>query len=136
MGVNTAIFSLSNSLILKSLPVEHSDRLVRVTPETSKPGPIQLWEQLQAHQAVLEGVFAWSSQHASFDLSTGGEADLANGLWVSASFFDVLGVQPILGRTSWRPTIAAEAVQTGPSPSSAIASATPLAPRTWLERRS
>ena len=32
MGVNTAIFSLSNSVLLKSLPVEHSDRLVRVTP--------------------------------------------------------------------------------------------------------
>ena len=100
MGVNTAIFSLSNSLILKSLPVKHSDRLVRVTPGGDfEAWTYPLWEQLQAHQAVLEGVFAWSSQHASFDLSTGGEADLANGLWVSASFFDVIGVRPILGRT-------------------------------------
>src|SRR6185503_17965217 len=100
MGVNTAIFSLSNSLILKSLPVEHSDRLVRVTPGGDfEAWTYPLWEQLQAHQAVLEGVFAWSSQNASFDLSTGGKADLANGLWVSASFFDVLGVRPTLGRT-------------------------------------
>ena len=100
MGVNTAIFSLSNSLILKSLPVKHSDRLVRVTPGGDfEAWTYPLWEQLQAHQAVLEGVFAWSSQNASVDLSTGGEADLANGLWVSASFFDVLGVRPILGRT-------------------------------------
>jgi putative ABC transport system permease protein len=99
MGVNTAIFSLGNSLILKSLPVEHSDRLVRVTPGGEfEAWTYPLWEQLQAHQAVLDGVFAWSSQQASFDLSTGGAADLANGLWVSASFFDVLGVRPILGR--------------------------------------
>jgi predicted permease len=100
MGVNTAIFSLSNSVLLKSLPVEHSDRLVRVTPGGDfEAWTYPLWEQLQAHQAVLEGVVAWSSQHARFDLSTGGEADLATGLWVSASFFDVLGVRPVLGRT-------------------------------------
>jgi len=100
MGVNTAIFSLGHSLILKSLPVAHSDRLVRVTPGGDfEAWTYPLWEQLQAHQAVLEGVFAWSSRNASFDLSTGGEADFANGLWVSAGFFDVLGVRPILGRT-------------------------------------
>ena len=100
MGVNTAIFSLSNGLILKSLPVRESDRLIRVTPGGDfEAWTYPLWEQLQAHQAVLEGIFAWSSLNASFDLSTGGEADLANGLWVSASFFDVLGVRPILGRT-------------------------------------
>src|SRR4029453_12010582 len=100
MGVNTAMFSLSNGLILKSLPVEHSDRLVRGTPGGDyEAWTYPLWERLQAHQAVLDGVLAWSSQNASFDLSTGGEADLANGLWVSGSFFDVLGVRPILRRT-------------------------------------
>ena len=88
--------------------------------------------------AVLEGVFAWSSQHASFDLSTGGEADLANGLWVSASFFDVLGVQPILGRTF---VAADDRRGGGPDGPVAVVShsfsnATSMAPWTWLERRS
>ena len=58
-----------------------------------------MWERLRDNQDVLDGVFAWSARGATFDLSAGGAADLANGLWVSASFFDVLGVQPALGRT-------------------------------------
>ena len=95
MGVNTAIFSLSNSLILKSLPVKHSDRLVRVTPGGDfEAWTYPLWEQLQAHQAVLEGVFAWSSQNASFVSLDGrrgrprersvGECELLRRSWRSA----------------------------------------------------
>ena len=34
-----------------------------------------------------------------FNLTTGGEARYAQGLWVSGDFFNTLGVTPLLGRT-------------------------------------
>ncbi len=42
---------------------------------------------------------AWSSTR--FNLSQGGRTEFVDGLWASGSFFNVLGVRPILGRT-WR----------------------------------
>jgi putative ABC transport system permease protein len=100
IGANTAIFSILDSLVLKSLPVPRPDRLVQVTPGGDFGSwTYPLWEQFRDRQNVLEGVFAWSARGATFDLSTGGQADRVNGLWVSASFFDVLGVPPALGRT-------------------------------------
>jgi putative ABC transport system permease protein len=100
IGANTAIFSILDSLVLKSLPVPAPDRLVQVTPGGNYGSwTYPLWEQFRDNQDVLDGVFAWSARGATFDLSTGGSSDRVNGLWVSASFFDVLGVQPALGRT-------------------------------------
>ena len=54
------------------------------------------WEQIQKQQQGFSGVLAWSV--ARFNLSPGGEARYAEGLYVSGDFFRVLGVQPILGR--------------------------------------
>ncbi len=100
IGANAAIFSLLNGLLLKSLPVAQADRLVQVTPGGSFGAwTYPLWQELRDRQDVLDGVFAWSTQGTAFDLSTGGSVDVANGLWVSGSFFDVLGVQPAIGRT-------------------------------------
>jgi putative ABC transport system permease protein len=100
IGANAAIFSLLNGLLLKSLPVAQADRLVQITPGGSFGAwTYPLWQELRDRQDVLDGVFAWSTQGTAFDLSTGGSVDVANGLWVSGSFFDVLGVQPAIGRT-------------------------------------
>ena len=100
IGANTAIFSILDSLVLKSLPVPRPDRLVQVTPGGNYGSwTYPLWERFRDSQNVLEGVFAWSARAATFDLSAGAQADRANGLWVSASFFEVLGVPPALGRT-------------------------------------
>ena len=100
IGANAAIFSLLNGLILKSLPVAQPDRLVQVTPGGNFGAwTYPLWQELHDRQDVLDGVFAWSTQSAAFDLSTGGSVDVASGLWVSGSFFDVLGVESAIGRT-------------------------------------
>ena len=100
IGANTAIFSILDSLVLKSLPVPRPDRLVQVTPGGNYGSwTYPLWERFRDSQNVLEGVFAWSARAATFDLSAGAQADRVNGLWVSASFFEVLGVPPALGRT-------------------------------------
>ena len=95
IGANTALFSILNSLILKSLPVREPQQLV-VLDRGSWTNPI--WEQVRAReQEIGESAFAWSAM--SFDLSQGGPTDLVDGLWVSGRMFDVLGVPAVLGRT-------------------------------------
>ena len=106
-GANTAIFQLLNALRLRSLPVERPEELVevRLPPNSSRSGRFTggrsnltnpLWEQIRDHQQVFSGVFAWCSSR--FNLSTGGEARYAEGLWVSGDFFRTLRVAPLLGR--------------------------------------
>jgi putative ABC transport system permease protein len=99
IGANTAIFSLVNSLMLRSLPVKEPQRLVQVLAgptRTSFSNP--LWEQVRErdHQ-LFDGAFAYSTSR--FNIARGGEAQLVNGVMASGEFFDVLGVPAILGRT-------------------------------------
>ncbi len=95
IGANTAIFSLVNSLLIRSLPVHAPDRLA-ILNHGSWTNPI--WEQLRDKQAPLfAGVLAWGND--AFDLAAGGPSQRVDGMWVSGRFFDVLGVPPILGRT-------------------------------------
>ena len=55
-----------------------------------------IWDQLRQQQKSFSGIAAWSTER--FDLGQGGEARYAEGMWVSGSFFQVLQVQPMLGR--------------------------------------
>jgi predicted permease len=95
IGANTAIFTLVDSLILRALPVRDPAALVRLQ-NGSWTNPI--WEQIRDRQHdVFESAAAFSDTR--FDLAQGGEAELAEGVWASGGFFDVLGVPPMLGRT-------------------------------------
>jgi putative ABC transport system permease protein len=95
IGANTAIFSMVDGLLLRTLPVREPQRLV-LLDRGSWTNPV--WEQIRDHHSQLfDGAVAWGDEQ--FDLAQGGEATFANGLWVSGRFFDVLGVRPILGRT-------------------------------------
>ena len=97
IGANTAIFSLYNALVLRTLPVQNPEELVQVTfgnGRTYFTNP--LWEELRDQQDVLSGVFAFSG--TGFNLAEGGEVRSASGLWVSGGFFPILGVRPVLGR--------------------------------------
>jgi predicted permease len=95
IGANTALFSILNSLILKSLPVRNPQELVLIGgDEWTNP----IWEEIRAHETeVAAGAFAWAAD--SFDLSQGGATDPANGIWASGRMFEVLGVSTVLGRT-------------------------------------
>ncbi len=107
IGVNTTIFQLLDAFRMRALPVKEPQRLARVQianrdwgvgsfsssyPELTNP----LWEQLRGHQQAFSGIAAWSDM--DFNLSRGGEVRWARGLWVSGGFFNVLGVEPVLGR--------------------------------------
>ncbi|NIM50082.1 MAG: FtsX-like permease family protein [Gemmatimonadales bacterium] len=97
IGANTAIFSLYNALVLRTLPVRNPEELVQVTygdGRTYFTNP--LWEELNLQQDALSGAFAFGS--ANFNLADGGEVRNVPGYWVSGDFFPVLGVRPVLGR--------------------------------------
>src|SRR5919202_1578517 len=106
-GANTAIFQLIDAVRLSALPVKDPQQLVGVQLADTKgqrgsfnseyPAVTNaIWEQIRDRQQAFSGVFAWGTD--DFNLSQGGEARLARGLWVSGDFFNVLGVRPELGR--------------------------------------
>ncbi len=103
IGANTAIFSLIDAVVLRTLPVSRPDELMQLRiydphaggeadPTFTNP----LWEQLRDHQDVFSGVFAWG--HEQFDLTRGGAVHNVAGIWVSGNFFNTLGLQPAAGR--------------------------------------
>jgi predicted permease len=107
-GANAAIFQLVDAVRLRSLPVERPDQLVELTIDSRGKGrtgrfisrrpmlTYRLWEGIRSQQEPFSSLMAWSS--ATFDLAGGGEVRPADGLWVSGSFFETLGVQPHIGR--------------------------------------
>jgi predicted permease len=102
IGANTAIFSLINVVLLRTLSVSKPDELMQVQyrdPRWAGEGASftnPLWEQLRDRQDIFSGVFAWSLN--KFDLSGGGAVHMVNGIWVSGGFFDTLGLRPAAGR--------------------------------------
>ncbi len=96
IGANTAIFSLVDAVLLKSLPVDHPEQLLQVTFGGEEQFTNPLWEQLRDQQDVFSGVFAYSNSR--FNLSTGGEAHYAEGFLASGDYFRTLGIRPVLGR--------------------------------------
>ena len=109
VGANTAIFQLLDAVRIRTLPVANPQELMEVrianTAGGGRTGQFSgrrpsltspLWEQLRDRQQAFSGVFAWSG--TQFNLTSGGEARYANGLWVSGGFFDTLRVSAALGR--------------------------------------
>ena len=99
IGANTAIFSLINAVILRTLPVERPEELMQVTMSGQERGTVftnPLWEAIRDRQDAFSGVFGYSG--TEFNLTAGGEIRRANGTWVSGDYFSTLGVRPALGR--------------------------------------
>lgn len=103
IGANTAIFSLTNALLLKSLPgVEDPHQLVLVTdngwPSLSYP----LYERLREGSKSLSGLFVSPSVGKRMMTVPGSGTEEAEPVWnqaVSGDFFSVLGVSAAPGRT-------------------------------------
>jgi predicted permease len=108
IGANTTIFQLLDAVRLRTLPVKAPQQLaiVRIvnsphccngnhySPNAALTGP--LWNLLRDQQKAFSRIAAWAPDR--FNLGQGGEARYADALMVSGDFFDVLGVQPQLGR--------------------------------------
>src|SRR5271166_5830886 len=96
IGANTAIFSLIDSVILKTLPVNHPEQLVQVMMGKNQSFTNPIWEQLRDHQDVFSGIFAYGG--GRFNLAAGGEARYAQSNYVAGQFFNTLGLHAVLGR--------------------------------------
>ncbi len=112
VGANTAIFQLLDAVRLRTLPVRDPHQLVEVrigeTPH-GRTGSFTgrrpmltnpLWEQIRDRQELFSSMFVYGS--TSFNLTTGGEARDALGLWTSGDFFATLGVPAAVGRVLTR----------------------------------
>jgi putative ABC transport system permease protein len=105
IGANTAIFSILNGLLLRSLPVREPDRLVHVTDSVLREtGETRVrawsypaWEQIRQRPHLFEGATAWA--FTRFNLASGGETQFVEGIWADGGFFDMLGVSAVLGRS-------------------------------------
>jgi predicted permease len=114
IGANTAIFTLINDLLLKSLPVHAPDQLVSFGKGSGggrlgsvQPGAVDMftydfYKRIERDHEPFEGVAAFSSFPTMMSVRRGagasGAATQAWGHLVSGTFFGVLGVEPILGR--------------------------------------
>jgi putative ABC transport system permease protein len=103
IGANTAIFSIVDSLLLRMLPVVEPHRLAGITTPrilslggTAGAWPYPVWQQIHQRQ-LFDGEAAWGP--VRFNLTSSGETRFVDGLWVSGSYFETLGVPALLGRT-------------------------------------
>ena len=105
IGANTAIFSIVNALMLKSLPYAHPERLgviyERATGSHAGEDMIDLdgaqWEALRDNVPSL--ISAISSGIASgVNLEAGSRVEYLHAARISAHYLDVLGIEPLVGR--------------------------------------
>jgi predicted permease len=99
IGANTAIFLLTYSLLLKSLPVPNPGELMRYTFSNGKREinfSYPLYEALRTHQGPASEVFAWFDSDATLN-ERGSSSQIPVGL-TTGSVFRVLELHPYLGR--------------------------------------
>jgi predicted permease len=102
IGMNSAIFSVVDAVMLRPLPYPQPQRLVALWEYNVKKGPDVEGSVSPANladyrrQTLLEGLAAWS--FGGVNLGGDGSPERLTTNNVNYNFFDVLGVQPALGR--------------------------------------
>ena len=109
IGANTAIFSLLDQALLRSLPVQQPERLVMLhyvgsnTGRTSSYGgngrdyfSYPMYRDIRDQNSVFDGVLATDA--VSVGVQWHNQPELAGGELVSGNYFEVLGVRPAVGR--------------------------------------
>ncbi len=108
VGANTAIFSIVNAVLLRSLPYPDPDRLVRIFFNEPGVGLRDVrfsqpeLDDLQTRSGVFEDVTPIFE--GSEDLTGAGQPERVEGVNGSFSYFSMLGVTPQIGRLFGRRT--------------------------------
>ncbi len=109
IGANTAVFSLMDQALLRSLPVKHPEQLVLFSAPGPRMGRVNsnyndlvtfsypMYRDFRDGNPVFSGVMARFP--ISFSLSWHDQTERVVGDLVSGNYFDVLGVQAAIGRT-------------------------------------
>jgi putative ABC transport system permease protein len=109
IGANTAIFSLLDQALLRTLPVKDADRLVILQSQGSFNGHTSsrlgggdfsfsypMYRDLRDRNSVFSGLIA--TDKVDLGVQWHNQPELVDAEMVSGNYFDVLGVQPALGR--------------------------------------
>ena len=120
IGANTAIFTAINGLLLRTIPVDHPETLVRFRYQgdnemannfgsygytenfngrkTEESFSYPMYERLRAANSTLVDLFACAPR-GQVNVIVNGQAELATSFIASGTYFDVLGVRAEIGRT-------------------------------------
>ena len=104
IGANAAIFSLTDKVLLQSLPVQKPEDLVLLSTYDGQGGPdngddsfsYPMYQDLRDQNEVFSGVIAHGG--AQMNVTYGDQSVRVNGELVSGNFFQTLGVSPWVGR--------------------------------------
>ena len=108
IGLNTAIFSLADQALVRTLPVSAPEELVQLEWDGDFVGtgrgsvgagsllPFPLYEELRADNRMFVDLFARTT--AEVHLRFGERADVVDAEMVTGSYFSTLGIRPALGR--------------------------------------
>src|SRR6185437_10210938 len=109
IGANTAIYSLLDQVMLRSLPVQNPQELVRLNATGSDRGRISayggsekdyfsypLYKDLRDKNSVFSGMLA--TDQTQVGVQWHNQPELVSAELVSGNYFDVLGVKPAMGR--------------------------------------
>jgi predicted permease len=106
IGANTAVFSLVDAVLLKSLPYPQPENLATLSRQFMRNGAVisdstshdgKTWEAIRDHAKTIEAAVV-SGMSARVSLVVGNRAMPVAPQRVSAGYFKVLGVPPALGR--------------------------------------
>ena len=102
VGLNTAIFSVLESIVLRQLPFPAADRLVTISREDGAGRmtiDTDIWtvQEWREHGRSIDSIALYGD--AQFTFLDRGNAEVWRGMRVTAAFFDTLGVAPLIGRT-------------------------------------
>jgi len=100
IGANTAMFSVINAIVFRPLPYRDSGRLMAFWERSKQMEEMSVaypnFLDWQAQNRVFEQIAAFKGDN--FNYTDGGDPERRRGKQVSADFFTVFGVIPILGR--------------------------------------
>jgi predicted permease len=104
VGANTAIFTLTDQLLVRALPVEHPEQLILFSAVGRHYGGNMGWNRIsypmyqdfRDHNAVFSGMFC--IRETDFSLNYHGRTERISGELVSGNYFPVLGVKAAAGR--------------------------------------
>src|SRR5690348_11139354 len=103
VGANTAIFSVTDKLLLRSLAVRDPAQLVLITSVSVNPHFVSnafsypVFDDYRTKNNVFDGLLAFS--RTELELTTGTGTQRIASEYVSGNYFDVLGIQAARGRT-------------------------------------
>lgn len=124
IGGTTAIFSLINAVMLRSLPVPHPEQIAALATTIAddvngdQPFSLQMYLELEQRQTAFSSLFAWNGGTVNtFEAQR--QRHTAAVASVTGNYFHTIGLKPLLGRFLDHRDVA---LQSGTSPAVAVVS--------------